>query len=67
LGNVFTPRLVKLNLKAGKYATFILETAATFKLKGIKPADVIMPQRSASTAQAFCQTHLTFLFHKIKK
>ena len=32
-GNVFKPRLVKLNLKAGKYATFILETAATFKLK----------------------------------
>jgi len=31
LGNVFKPRLVKLNLKARKYAIFILETAATFK------------------------------------
>jgi len=30
LGNVFKPRLVKLNLKVGKYATFISETAATF-------------------------------------
>jgi len=33
LGNVFKPRLVKLNLKTGKYATFILETPATFKSK----------------------------------
>jgi len=33
LGTVFKPRLIKLNLKAGNYATFIIETAATFKLK----------------------------------
>jgi len=33
LGSVFKRRLVKLNLKACKYATFILETAATLKLK----------------------------------
>jgi len=26
-----------------------------------------MAQKSASTAQAFCLTHLKFLFHKVKK
>jgi len=41
LGNVFKPRLIKLNLKASKYASFILETAATFKLKELKPASVM--------------------------
>jgi len=43
LVKVFKPRLVKLNLKASKYATFILETAATFELKELKPGSV-MPQ-----------------------
>jgi len=46
LGNVFKPLLVKLNLKAGKYATFILQTTATFELKELKPANVI-PQTSS--------------------
>jgi len=40
---------------------FILETAATFKLKQLK-LDSVMPQRSTSTAQAFCLTHLNFKF-----
>jgi len=31
LSIVFKPRLIKLNFKAGKYATSILETAAIFK------------------------------------
>jgi len=41
LGNVFKPRLVKLNLKVGKHVTFILKTTATwatFKLKELKPS-----------------------------
>jgi len=29
LDNIFKPQLVKLNLKADRYATFILETTAT--------------------------------------
>jgi len=44
LGNVFKPRLVKSNLNDGKHATFILETAATFKLKELKPGSVILPE-----------------------
>jgi len=53
LGNVFKPLLVKLNLKAGKYATFILQTTATFELKELKPANVI-PQTSSGHRLIWC-------------
>jgi len=56
------PRLVKLKGRQ-VYYTFILETAAT--LKELKLASVIMPQRSASAAQAFCLSDLKFIFHNV--